>query len=206
MQQRSSTYRISFTAGGLLSREAIKAASLYQVARNWKLVEEQILTNNLLQLRTQSSQKRIANELFQRLQGLTEAQIQLLVDGSRQEQNQILWLAVCKHYQFVREFAVEVVREKYLRLDWECSYSDFDTFFYAKAEWNEILENTKDSTRKKMRQVLFLMLSEAGILSSANIILPALFSAQAAQAIAADDRAYFAVFPISDADIRKLNP
>ena len=128
----------------------------------------------------------------------------LLLDGTRYEQNQILWLAVCKQYPFVHDFAVEVVREKYLHLDFSLSYLDFDAFYNAKAEWNETLEKITDSTRKKLRQVLFRMLTEAELLSQAGLIQPALFSSQLGDAIMADDPAYFANFPISDVDIRKF--
>ena len=45
----------------------------------------------------------------------------------------------CKQYSLVREFAIEVVREKFLRLDLALSYLDFDIFFNAKAEWDDEL-------------------------------------------------------------------
>ena len=198
-------YRISFTSGGLFYREAVKVADLYSSLQDWDLVREQLIEKNLLQTRTRSSMIRTARELTQRLKTLTSEQLAILADGTRQEQNQVLWLAVCKHYAFVREFATEVMREKYLRLDWELSYTDFDTFFYAKAEWNEGLQKTKDSTRKKLCQVLFRMFTEAQIISTDHVILPAFFSARVVNAIIQDDRTYFAVFPISDADIRNLN-
>ncbi len=201
---QNTKYKLSFTSGSLYYRDAIKVAEIYSDLRDWDLVKQRVTDDNILHARTGSSIVRTTRELIQRLSTLTSEQLAVLVDGSRQEQNQVLWLAVCKHYAFVREFAVEIVREKYLRLDWELTYTDFDTFFYAKAEMNEILETTKDSTRKKLRQVLFLMLSEAEIISTTNIIMPAMLSTQVARAIANDDRTYFTVFPISDADIRNL--
>lgn len=197
-------YKISFTSGGLFNRDAIKVADLYLLMKDWDLVKKEVTEKNLLKARTQSSLVRTTRELLQRLQSLTEKQLQILVEGSRKEQNQILWLAVCKQYVFVREFAVEVMREKYLRLDWEISQAEFDTFFYNKAEWQAELAKTKETTRKKLRQVLFRMMTEAEIISSANLILPAMLSPQVAWAISEDDAAYFSVFPISEADVRKL--
>ena len=101
---------------------------------------------------------------------------------------------------------MEVIREKYLRLDWEIAYANFDVFFYNKAEWHVELAKITESTRKKLRQVLFRMMMEAEIISSANLVLPTMLSPMVAQVIAEDDVRYFAVFPISDADIRKLRP
>ena len=37
-----------------------------------------------------------------------------MVEGSSQEQKAVLWLAVCRHYRFIHEFATEVLREKFL--------------------------------------------------------------------------------------------
>jgi len=196
-------YKISFTTGGLFYREAVRIADLYLQSTDWSLVRSEILEKNLLRTRTQSSLVRTTRELIQRLQVLTYAQLSILVDGTRQEQNQILWFAVCKQYPFVQEFAVEVVREKYLRLDLELTYQDFDTFFNLKAEWNEKLDHIKDSTRKKLRQVLFRILTEADIISSSNMILPMLISPRVTKAINDDDAKYFSVFPITEGEVRK---
>jgi hypothetical protein len=196
-------YKISFTTGGLYYREAVKTVELYFKLNDWPLVRSEILSKNLLKTRTQSSLVRTTRELIQRLQGLTRDQLSILADGTRQEQNQILWLAVCRQYRFVREFAIEVMREKYLRLDLELSYRDFDAFFNAKAEWNDGLDQTKDSTRKKLRQVLFRILTEADLISPSDQILPMMISSKVVKAIADDDVNYFSVFPVSEADIRK---
>jgi hypothetical protein len=76
------------------------------------------------------------------------------------EQKQLLWLAVCKRYAYIREFSVEVLNEKYLRLDYELTEFDYDVFFSRKADWHIELDKLTDSTRKKLKQVLFRMLRE----------------------------------------------
>jgi len=196
-------YKTSYTTGSLFFREAIMVAELYFDLGDWFLVRNKILENNLLQARTQSSFKRTLQELLQRLQCLTNDQLLILMDGSRQEQNQILWLAVCKHYRIIHEFAIEVIREKFLRLDVILSYLDYDVFFNSKAEWHEGLDQLTDATKKKLRQVLFRILHEAEIISSTNKILPTIVSARVAVSIVNDNPAYLAIFPITDAEIQK---
>lgn len=198
------SYKISFTSGGLFSRDAIKVAELYLLLQDWNEVRRQVIEQNLLQARAKSSLVRTVNELVPRIQILTAPQLEILVDGSRQEQRQILWLAACKQYRFVHDFAVEVLREKYVRLDWQISYTDFDVFYFDKAEWHEELAKVTESTRKKLRQVLFRMMLEAEIISSANLILPAILSIQMIRAISKDNNDYFFVFPISETDLRQL--
>jgi len=127
----------------------------------------------------------------------------LLSEGGRTEQLQMLWLAAAKRYQFIREFGEEIVREKYLKLDYLLSYDDFDSFFNAKAEWDDGLDGLSESTRKKIRQVLFRMLHEAEILTAGNMIVPTILGAETARVIQADDPALFAVYPISDMDIQE---
>jgi len=196
-------YKVSFTTGGLYYREAVKVATIYLELGDWSVVRANILEKNLLQARTQSALIRTTRELIQRLQLLTHIQLEILVNGTRQEQNQIMWLAVCKQYQFIREFAIEVIAEKFRRLDPDLSLVDYDAFFNAKAEWNEDLDHLTGSTKKKLRQVLFRMLREAEILSKANTILPAVVSPAVAQSLANEDPVYLSIFPTHITEIQK---
>lgn len=196
-------YKTSFTAGGLFHHEALKIAQRYIASGDWTVVRSEILENNALQARTMSSSIRLVREAMQRVQCLTPLQLELLVNGSRQEQNQILWLAACKQYRLIAEFAQEVIREKFLHLDLELSYQDYDIFFNGKAEWHTDLDGLTGTTQKKLRQVLFRMLREAEILSPSNQIQPLILSPQVAQSILQDEPAFLGFFPVSDADIRR---
>ena len=195
------TYKMSFTSGGLFFNESIPVAELYGVTHDWQKTRDKSLSENLLQTRTESSAKRRIREICSRLQLLTDFQLQLLLSGSRQEQQYLLWVAVCKCYPFIKEFTVEVVREKYLRMDLNLHPQDYEIFFEAKAEWHNELEQLKDSTRAKLKQVLFKTMREAEIISQENMIIPGLLTEQLTKVIAMDDPAFLAVFPVSDMDI-----
>ena len=192
---------MSFTTGGLFYNESLQVAGLYEKTGNWQKTCEQFLSENLLQSRTESSAKRRIREICSRLRLLTDLQLQLLLSGSRQEQQYLLWLAVCKCYPFIKEFMVEVVREKYLRMDLNLPPQDYEIFFEEKAEWHDELEQLKSSTRAKLKQVLFKIMREAEIISQENMIIPGLLTEQLTKVIAMDDPALLAVFPVSDMDI-----
>lgn len=194
-------YKLSFTTGDLYYQEAIKAAELYFELQDWAAVRAQIIATNLFQRRTGASTGRILRELLPRLRSLSEQQLAILVNGSRDEQIQILWFAVCKQYQFIREFTEEVIREKVYRLDPTLSYIDFDAFFNAKTEWYTELAALTDQTRKKLRRVLFQMLRQAGILSNDGQIMPVFISPRVVQS-ALDHRAG-SYFPITDMDLKR---
>jgi hypothetical protein len=193
-------YKLSFTTGSLYHKEAIKAAAQYFLIKDWIAVRRGIIINNEFQTRTTASSKRITQELLPRLINLSDEQLWFLLNGSRQEQNHILWLSVCQQYQFIREFAVEVIREKVYHLDLSISHADFDAFMNSKSEWHEELGNLTDHTRNKLRRVLFQMLREAGILSETNEILQTLPSPRVARSIRAADADLCAVFPIHESD------
>ncbi len=200
----SSKYLMSFTTGGLFYQESVKLTNLYLNKKNWPKVKEAALSNNLLQARTKSTTQRILREITARLILLTNDQLQLLADGTHAEQNHLLWLGVCKRYSFIQDFAVEVLREKFLCLEIMVTHDDYDFFYNKKAQWHGELETLSPTTRNKNRSVLFRMLLEAELLTSVNLILPALFTKELVAVIAADNASLFACYPISDRDIKEL--
>jgi len=169
-------YRLSFTTGGLLVREAGIAASLYQRLGDWTKVRTTLESENLLQGRTVSSGHRVAREVVQRLAALTDDEIDLLVDATSSERGHLMWAAACRRYDLLGEFAEEVLRERFLVLAPVLEHSDFDSFAHIKATWHDELAELKDSTYRKLRANVFLMLREAGMLSDSGNIVPAVLS------------------------------
>ena len=188
-------YKVSFTTGGLYFQEAIKIASLYLQCHDWTSVTEKVKKENFLQARTGNSVVRTSREVIQRAQTLTEDQLTLLVEGNLADQKQILWLAVCKHYSLIFEFATQIIREKVFHLNFQIELIDWDTFFYSKAEWNDELDQLTVSTKEKLRQVVFRMLHEADILSKENKIQPAVLSPRVVNVIKNEDADLLAIFP-----------
>lgn len=191
-------YNMSFTAGGLLYHRSVEVAKLYLSLTNWPSVSGKVFENNVLQARTQNTAKRIFREISSRLDLLTKEQLEILAEGSYHEQNQILWLAICKRYKFIYDFAVEVIREKFLSLGLEVSFEDYDAFFNSKAEWHDELENLTDKTKNKARQVVFKILHEAELISKNNIITPGILAPRVFEAIYNDDPQKLSIFPITE--------
>jgi hypothetical protein len=196
-------YSMSFTSAALVYRESVVVAETYQQLSNWNQVRDNIVADNLLQMRTQNASKRICREIISRLKLLTRDELELVTDGARAEQNYVLWLAICKRYRFIRDFATDVLREKYLRLNLELTDEDYDAFFYAKAEWHPEVDRISSKGRNQLRQYLYRMLRAADLLSKDNRIVPALITPRLATAIQEDDPAHFTIFPISDFDIQE---
>ena len=167
-------YALSFTSGALLTREAVIAAPLFLEVRDWGLVRYQLRSENSLQARTASSGSRLAREVAQRLAVLTVPELELLRDASSGERGHLMWVAACRRYALIGDFAEEVVRERFLLLTPTLGYADFDSFVRGKALWHPELAEVKDSTLQKLRSTVFRMLTEAGLLASGEIVNAAL--------------------------------
>jgi hypothetical protein len=191
-------YRLSFTSGALLMREAMIAAPLYLRERDWSKVRAVIEDDNLLQARTVAAGRRIAREVAQRLAVLTDDEIELLLDATATERGYLLWAATCRRYDLIGEFAEEVLRERFLLLTMKLSYEDFDSFVRGKALWHSELDEIKDSTLRKLRANLFQMLKEAVLLSNHGHIIQASLSMRVADALAGRTPSDLRFFPTTD--------
>ena len=189
-------YALSFTSGALLMREALVAAPIYLREHDWAKVRELIEEDNLLQSRTRSSGFRLAREVAQRLAVLTDGEIELLVDATTSERGHMMWVAACRRYDLIGEFAEEVLRERFLILASTLNYGDFDSFVRGKALWHEEVADLKDSTLQKLRSTVFRMLVEAGLLSSEGHILQAVISTRVADALSVRAPSDIRFFPI----------
>lgn len=197
-------YRLSFTTGGLFHREAVRLAALYLDLGDWNSVREKVIAENLLQTRTLNTLKRVCSEVISRLRTLSPSELEFLVEGSHQEQTNLLWLAVCRRYRFIADFAVEVLRERYITLKSDLSFDDFDSFFNRKSEWHSELDELTPSTRGKLRQVLFKILREVDFITGSNRIKPAILSPRLVETLAGRDRRELFYFPAFEADLRGM--
>jgi hypothetical protein len=178
-------YRLSFTSGGLLAREAAVGAAIYQRLGIWIEVRRTLEAENALQARTVATGKRISRELVQRMAELTDEEVALLVDATAVERGHLMWAAACRRYELIGEFAEEVVRERFLLLTPTLGADDFDSFVISKSLWNEELAQLADSSLRKLRTNLFLMLREAGILSDSGHIIHTVLSGPVSGVLAA---------------------
>ena len=109
-----------------------------------------------------------------------------MIGGLPDDQRYLLWLALCKRYRFIYDFAVEVIYERFLRLDLQFEPAEYDRFFDRKAEWHPEVENVTPKTRKTQRQMLLQAMREAGVIDAGMRIIPALLSPALVPTPAAD--------------------
>ena len=199
-----SNYKLSFTTGGLFQTESVIVLEEYFKTNNWDVAIESIKSENLLQARSSSTAKRKLLEVLSRLHTLTQQQLRLISDGYISDQKQLLWLAACKRYQILRQFGEEVIRNQYLQMQFTVPPNAFDKLLDDKAIWHSEIDEITVSTKARLGSNAFKMAREADILTNDGLIQPALFSRELVEAISNDSNDNFAIFPISDSDIKQL--
>ena len=197
-------YSMSFTTGSLFHRESVKLAALYLELGDWNAVRDKVIAENLLQTRTLNTLKRVCREVISRLKTLSVGELEFLIDANHQEQGHLLWLAVCRRYRFIADFAVEVLRERYITLKTDLSHEDFDSFFNRKSEWHSELDEIRPATRSKLRQVLFKILREADLLTANNMINAAMLSPRLLDVIPHGSRRDILYFPVFESDLKGM--
>ena len=197
-------YSMSFTTGSLFHRESVELVALYLDLGDWNSVRDKVIAENLLQTRTLNTRKRVCSEIISRLRTLSPVEREFLVAGSHQEQAYLLWLAVCRRYRFIADFAVEVLRERYITLKCDLTHEDYDSFFNRKSEWHMELDEITPATRGKLRQVLFKILREADLLTTNNMIHAAMLSPTLLALIHQGSRSDILHFPVFESELKGM--
>lgn len=200
-------YRLSFTVGGLLASQGRTLAELFcaqesseaqdpqespepspspehsspnaEVGESICQIRKQAVTENVLAIRTPSANARIVGEVLKRLSALTFEELAYLAgeEASYEDRAALMWVAMCRYYALVGEFASEVVRNHFLEGTMKLSYEDYDRYFAMKATWHPELDAISGATYKKLRENLFRAMDEARIIDrGSGMIVPYLMS------------------------------
>lgn len=196
----SKKYNLAFTTGGLFQNESTQFVALYQELKDWDLVRENVISKNLLQMRKVRTIKHLSGEIILRLKQLSLPELELFATSDSQDQAYLLWVAICRRFRFVSEFATEIIREKSLSMRHDLVYADFDAFFDRKSESHPELEAITPATRNKLRQVLFRILREAGLLTKENVITMSSISPSLARTLLAGRARDLHYLPTTDSD------
>jgi hypothetical protein len=197
-------YNLSFTAASLRPELARIVAECYLKVGSWDQTKDHVLRANALQCRSTSSAIRLEREIRRRLERLTEDEMAILAGENVDDCAAIAWLATLKHTRLAFDFAAELLREKLALHDPVLRRSDYEAFLDSKSLIHSSLNQLKSSSRSKIRQVLLLMLSEAGLLgvgTALGTIQRPVLSSSVLRAITADRPRWLAGFLFSDAEI-----
>ncbi|WP_426039695.1 DUF1819 family protein [Brevundimonas sp. DC300-4] len=187
---------MSFAVGGLHLNESVEIARLHVPSESWEITLHRALEAGIASLPKAESRRRMLRETVVRVSTLSAEEIDYLVhDADRSEQQALLWLATCRAYRFVREFATEVLRERYLSRRFDLPLESFDILFAAKAEWDERLAGITPATRTKLRQILFRIMREANVVTEDRKIVSTFISLRLRSMIGHHNQHDLMIFP-----------
>ena len=186
-------YEFSLTGSSLRVNEMILFATKY-------------INEGLLEFKSDkgTTNKRMVSEFKKRIDNLTVNQQELLLNSNFSNQKQLAFLSACKTYSLLRDFVIEVVREKYLIMDFNLSDTDYISFIRRKEINHDELANLTDQTQAKVKQVVFKILEQAGIIDNVRNkeIQLQLLGGSTKKSIIEDNPEWLKVFLLSDMDIQ----
>lgn len=199
-------YSFSFTGASALIAETMIIAEEFDKLKNWKGVEISILDKNLLNKTKNATIKRELTEIKKRLSSLTPDQLQLLINGSLDDAKAMILLSLVNTYDYLKDFIVEVVRNKYLMFDRVLTETDYNRFFNSKCLSHPELNTITELTASKVKQVIFKLLAQMGIIThpKKGIILKPILSKEVLDVIAKEDPLCLASFLYSNEEINIL--
>ena len=195
-------YRLSFTGASLMLPEMSALAHALLMQKEQAIDKAAIIKGQ--KARTIDRQFR---ELRHRVELLTTIQLEILAFGDTASQKQIALLGICKAYSFIREFVVEVLREKAQVFDYQLSEGEYSTFSRRKSADHPELENITENTAKKIKQVTLKILEQTGLIDNVKSrkISPQLIDRAVIRAVAEDSAEWLKVFLISDRELANAN-
>ncbi len=199
LQELPNRYKLSFTTGRLFLQNASLAAEIYGRLHDWSQVRAAINAENLLQTRGSRSATRTGGELIQRLQELTEPEVAMLAVAIGEERAHLMWVATCRRYALIAEFAEEVLRERFLQLAGDLLPEHFDSFIRGKTLWHDELSAVTPKTMQKLRSTIFLLMRDAGLTDEDGRIIPTVLSTRVLDELAKQNPSDTRLFPTRQA-------
>lgn len=172
MLAQSKSYSAAFTASALLFHEFIGAKANLLADDFVEKMQNEVLENSRLGIKTQSARKRISQEMIKRFEVAPPGFWPFFFDRREEEQKLALFFLCLKTYSLMLDYHLEVAMKRWkarseqldtldvqLRLD---EISSFNPEVYA---WTE-------STKTKTVTVYLRTLTEAGLLKHGKLQKP----------------------------------
>lgn len=201
---KEKTYRLSLTGVQFALNETLLIANEFSKNNDWDETQKSVVENYLLGSNNRNSNVRKFREIKLRLQNLTQEELNLLIQGSTEDQKAMTYLAICKSYPILQQYVVEIIRQKILRFDYMLFDSDYSLYYQDKAEIYEKLQTLKESTQNKIKRVVHKILFDVNILvegKEGHTIVPPILTDKIKNVIKQDSREWLKCFLLPDGEI-----
>ena len=157
-------YNIGLTGEPFLYYETKIIAKMIYEGENPDDLRQRNIKENLMQHKAVGSLSRVNSPVFRRLAVLDKNLLEEFVNSDIDTSKFILLYAIMKTDRLVNEFISEVYKDKLVLKKEYIEKHEFDTFYEEKMLYSEKLKNASESSRYKIRQVMFKILVDSGLL------------------------------------------
>lgn len=161
------SYKAVITREQFLFYEMRVVAKLLKKGMTDKEIIERVYEENLFQYPTERMINNIVRVCLARFKTIdSEVLVSIVADGDSRSAKQVCLYSMIKHYRIVYDFMVTVIGQKYKTKDFYYSKVDMNVFFTRLQEQVKEVSEWRESTVKKIKQVLTKLLVENGYLES----------------------------------------
>tara|TARA_R110002049_G_scaffold30289_2_gene102951 strand:+ start:1224 stop:1835 length:612 start_codon:yes stop_codon:yes gene_type:complete len=160
------TYNSDLTGGSLMVRESRIIADLLLKEASPEQWHEAIQVENLLQKKSQASAKRNAQAIRKRLELIEPEFWRALRDGDDEIATQVTFCAALARNLLLVEFMERVVQDAYVTHTESLDLYQWNDFLEDCAHKDPVIHDWKESSKKKMGQVVFRILAEMGYINN----------------------------------------
>lgn len=121
------------------------------------------IEENLIHHKKIGSVKRVNSPIFRRLSVLNEELLYDLVHSELENSKFILLYAIMKTDKLVRDFIIEVYKDKLLMRKEYIEKFDIDNWYEEKCILSQTLKERTESTSAKLKQVIMKILQDSGL-------------------------------------------
>ena len=130
---------------------------------NEEELKKQNIEENLIKHKKISSVKRVNAPIFRRLKVMSKEMLEEFVCSDIETSKYILLYAIMKTDKLVRDFVIEVYKDKlYMRKEYIEKF-DIDNWYEEKCILSRTLKERTESTAAKLKQVIMKILQDSGL-------------------------------------------
>jgi len=161
-------YSSTIKSRPLFYREIQKFATLLIQGFDDLEIKEQVINQNIFQVKTEARRKEIVATIHKRLKVLDDYLINKIITSDLNTSKLIVLYSIIRTDRLFYEFMNEVFSEKVTFQDLTLQDRDFNIFFESKRQQSEKVSKWKDYTIYKLQQVYLRILFEAGLLKNSK--------------------------------------
>ncbi|MCU4173931.1 BrxA family protein [Carboxylicivirga sp. N1Y90] len=126
---------------------------------------------NIIPVNSENSKKKVLAEVLKRVRNVGNKIFwNLFLNANPEDKSLILFYAICKSYQLIPDFVLDVVLNKWYNMDYELSSYDFKNFIYKLSDTHPELEGMSDKNLSNISGATLKVLREVGMLKKNTLV------------------------------------